>query len=72
MKPKRKPEQKVETKIEPRLLRVEEAAKYLGTTIHFMRTLGWDRQIPFLRLGQRILFDRADLDAFVERRKRET
>jgi excisionase family DNA binding protein len=54
---------------ESRLLRVHAAAAYLSCTPWFMRSLGWSRQVPFLKLGNRILFDRSDLDAFVEKQK---
>jgi excisionase family DNA binding protein len=58
-------------RIAPRLLNVSDAAIYLGTTVSFMRSLVWNRELPKLVLGQRLLFDRKDLDAFVERRKRD-
>jgi len=53
----------------PRLLNVAEAASYLGVTIFFMRTLHWEKQVRGLKLGHRLLFDKADLDLFVERAK---
>lgn len=52
-----------------RLLSIKQAAEYLGATIWFMRTLVWERRIPFLRLGKRIVFDRADLDTFITAEK---
>jgi excisionase family DNA binding protein len=54
----------------PRLLRVEEAAKYLSTTPWFIRSLVWAKSIPHVRLGKRILFDRADLDKFIDDQKK--
>lgn len=56
--------------IEPRLLRIKEAADYLNATVWFVRSLVWSG-FPHLRLGKRILLDRADLDLFVERQKTE-
>ncbi|MGA9155318.1 MAG: helix-turn-helix domain-containing protein [Candidatus Sulfotelmatobacter sp.] len=53
----------------PRLLNVQDAAAYLGTTVWFIRTLGWSDAIPIIRLGNRWLFDKADLDAYVDRVK---
>jgi excisionase family DNA binding protein len=50
----------------PRLLGVRDAAVYLGVTEHFVRSLVWDRKLPKLLLGKRLLFDRHDLDNFVE------
>ncbi len=48
-----------------RLLNVKEASAYLGVTVFFMRTLAWNKRVATLRLGQRMLFDVQDLDAFV-------
>ena len=55
--------------ITPRLLGVRETAAYLGATIWFVRTIAWSKAIPTVTFGSRLLFDRADLDAFVERSK---
>ncbi len=54
----------------PRLLRVKEAAAYLSTTPWFIRSLVWAKSIPHVRLGKRILFDRADLDRYVDQQKK--
>ena len=54
---------------EPRLLGVREAAAYLGSTVWAIRTLVWEEQIPYIRIGKRLLIDRADLDNFVDRHK---
>jgi excisionase family DNA binding protein len=53
----------------PRCLGVREAAIYLGSTIWAVRSLAWERKLPFIRLGQRLLFDRQDLDRYIERSK---
>lgn len=55
--------------INPRLLRIREAAQYLSTTIWQLRTLTWSKQLPALKLGNRYVYDRTDLDAFIERQK---
>ena len=57
-------------KIEPRLLRVKEAADYLSTTVWFVRTLVWSRAIPHLVFGKRILLDRDDLDRYADSQKK--
>ncbi len=59
-------------RVEPRkrLLTVEEAAAYLGTTRWAIRTLVWDGELPSIRLGRRLLFDIDDLDGLVDRLKR--
>ena len=54
---------------QPRLLTIAGAAQYLSTTVWQIRTLGWDRRIPIIKLGNRYLFDRADLDRFIENQK---
>jgi excisionase family DNA binding protein len=53
----------------PRLFTIAAAAEYLSTTVWQIRTLGWERRIPVIKLGNRYLFDRADLDRFVESQK---
>jgi excisionase family DNA binding protein len=53
----------------PRLLNVQDAASYLGSTVWCVRSLVWDQRIPSIRLGKRLLFDRADLDKFIESSK---
>ena len=53
----------------PRLLRYDEAAAYLGATEWFVRTLVWSKQIPYVPCGKRHLLDRLDLDAYIERAK---
>ncbi len=53
-----------------RLLSVKDAAAYLGISQWTMRGLGWNGEIPEVKIGRRRLFDRRDLDTFVERSKR--
>lgn len=53
----------------PRLLGVSAAAAYLGATEWAIRKLQWERAIPSIRIGQRVLFDIADLNAFIEKQK---
>lgn len=53
----------------PRLLGVPDAAHYLGATEWAIRKLQWERTIPSIRIGQRVLFDIADLNAFIEKQK---
>jgi excisionase family DNA binding protein len=55
--------------IEPRLLVIKDAAKYLAVHVWFLRSAVWAHRIPSLKLGNRLLFDRRDLDAFVEQQK---
>ena len=55
--------------IQPRLLNVRSAAQYLGATVWFMRTLAWEKKIPHVILGHRLLFDKADIDRYAESQK---
>ena len=55
----------------PRLLGVKEAAEYLGgISVWTVRTLGWNGEIPEVKIGRRTLFDREDLDRYIEQSKR--
>jgi len=55
--------------ITPRLLRVAEAALYLGCATWAVRTLAWERKLKPVMIGRRLLFDKLDLDAFVDAQK---
>ena len=53
----------------PRLLGIPDAAHYLGATEWAVRKLQWEHAVPFIRIGQRVLFDIKDLDTFIEKQK---
>jgi excisionase family DNA binding protein len=55
--------------IEPRLLSQQEAAGYLGISYWTLRDLVFRRELPFVKIGRRILVDRQDLDAYLDRSK---
>lgn len=55
--------------VQPRLIGIRDAAKYLGCTIWAARSLAWGRSVPSLKIGNRVLFDKADLDAYIESQK---
>jgi excisionase family DNA binding protein len=55
--------------VQPRLLNVRQAAEYLSCKVCAIRQLQWSREIPFLKIGKFILFDKQDLDAFVNAQK---
>jgi excisionase family DNA binding protein len=55
--------------VQPRLLTIRAAAAYLSASVWAIRTLAWSQAVPYVKIGNRILFDRADLDAYVERAK---
>ena len=53
-----------------KFLTVKNAAAYLGATVSFVRhELVYGKGCAHVRLGQRIVFDRADLDAFMAKQK---
>jgi excisionase family DNA binding protein len=53
----------------PRMLRVQDAARYLSSTTWFIATLLREGKIPSLFFGKRRVVDVNDLDAWVERQK---
>src|SRR5258708_38970588 len=55
----------------PRLLRIQDAAKYLSATTWQVETLLREKTIPSFVLGKRRVIDRLELDRYVERRKAE-
>lgn len=56
---------------DPQRLRVPQAATYLGVSERYVRRLVAERRVPFTKLGALVLFDRADLDALLERNRVE-
>lgn len=54
---------------EPRLLSQQDAACYLGISYWTIRDLVFRRELPFVKIGRRILVDRMDLDAYLDRSK---
>jgi excisionase family DNA binding protein len=55
----------------PRLLRIQDAAKYLSATTWQIETLLREKTIPSFVLGKRRVVDRLELDRYVERRNAE-
>ena len=55
----------------PRLLRIQDAAKYLSATTWQVETLLREKTIPSFVLGKRRVVDRIELDRYVERRNAE-
>jgi excisionase family DNA binding protein len=50
-------------------LRVQDAARYLGCTVSFVRSKIWSGELPALLLGKRYVLDRLDCDRFLEKMK---
>ena len=55
----------------PRLLRIEDVAKYLSATTWFVEELIRNKKIRFMILGKRRVVDVNDLDSWIEEQKRE-
>ena len=56
--------------LERRLLSYKHAAVYLGISLRAMKDLGGPNgQILQVKLGHRVLFDKQDLDAYIEKLK---
>ena len=54
--------------ISTRWMRVEEAAQYLRVSVDFLNKarMRGNPEIPFSRIGSRILYDKVALDAFLK------
>ena len=52
--------------IAPRLLTVPQAAQYLNVGRWAIRTLDWEGTVRGIKIGRRLLFDKAALDAYVD------
>ena len=53
----------------PRLLSQHEAAAYLGISYWTLRDLTFRGEVLHVKIGRRILVDRLDLDAYLDRVK---
>lgn len=55
---------------ERRMLSYALAAAYLGISLRGMKELAANGEVLKVPIGARVLFDREDLDAFIDRKKR--
>ena len=53
----------------PRLLTVQEAARYLAVSVSTLYGWVWQRRVPFVKVGRALRFDLDDLKKFVEDNK---
>lgn len=51
----------------PELVNLKEAAQEMKLSIHTLRAWTYQKRIPFVRLGRRVLLRRGDLEAFVSK-----
>lgn len=54
----------------PRLMDEREASRYLGVSPRSLWQLRKDRKIAFVPIGGRVLYDPADLEAFIAQQRR--
>jgi excisionase family DNA binding protein len=54
-----------------RYLDAREAASYLRVSVSWIRKATRRGEVPSFRIGARVVYDRGDLDLYVEERKRE-
>ena len=55
--------------VQPVLLTVKDAAKYLGRSPQSIQHLIFARELPVVRVGRRVHLDRRDLDVWIEKNK---
>jgi excisionase family DNA binding protein len=53
-----------------RWLNVEQAAAYLGVVAYTIRDATWKGELLAAKLGNRLIYDRTDLDAWAQSKKR--
>jgi excisionase family DNA binding protein len=58
-----------ETNTAPRLITVNDAARYLAVSVSTLYGWVYQRRIPFVKVGRALRFEMADLDRFVERNR---
>ena len=52
-----------------RLYSIKELVKEIGGTTWFWRTQIWDGQLPYVQVGRKMLIDRNDIEAFIQKHK---
>jgi excisionase family DNA binding protein len=65
--PKKAPS--VELPIEPLLLDIRGTARVLSSTVWTVRSLLWNGEIPFIKIGRKFLITPEDLRTFIEQKK---
>jgi excisionase family DNA binding protein len=53
----------------PRLVTVNDAAKYLAVSVPTLYGWVYQRRIPFVKVGRALRFELVDLDAFIQRNR---
>mgnify|MGYP000151804064 CR=1 FL=1 len=55
--------------VEKRLFTIKEASEYLGISVKALYCRVWRREIPFVKIGKNLRFDKIDLDKWIEKQK---
>ena len=53
----------------PRLVTVNDAARYLAVSISTLYGWVYQRRIPFVKVGRALRFEIGDLDSFIQRNR---
>ena len=53
----------------PRLLSIKKASVYSGIPIWGIRSLIWNEQIPFIRIGKKLYLDVEDIENWIKHNK---
>ena len=56
----------------PELLNLKEGAKEMKISIHTLRAWIYQKRLPFVRLGRRVLLRKQDIEAFINNNLVET
>ena len=56
--------------ITPRLFTVKQVAAYLNCAVWAVRELHWNGKVRGITVGRKLLFDRADLDKYIDQLKK--
>jgi excisionase family DNA binding protein len=57
--------------LQPRLLTIPQAAAYLACSVWSVRNLIRQKRLTKIRIGRKYLLDISDLNAFIERERKE-
>jgi excisionase family DNA binding protein len=51
------------------LYSIKELVKEIGATEWFWRTQIWNGKLPYIQIGRKMLIDREDIEAFIQKNK---
>lgn len=52
-----------------RLYSIKELVRLIGATEWFWRSQIWDRKLPFIQVGRKMLIDSKDIETFIQKHK---